>query len=724
MDSKSSMNLGGGNVSNQIVDALRQLTTFSSAVDTSLKPRLQGVLNLVTQIGHEVGKWNAGGASGAGAGASSGRVAPAPPNVGGHGGNAESTSVAPTPPGASATSGGGGGYGGYKIAAAAAAAPIARALNEAATINAGKNTQLFHQDMYTNNARSWGMGNMQNTHFIDANGNDTTYKIAPHNSVAGQNNNITNIQNTLNRKGTILDPLDTARMLATLGQTGMAGATNLNQLLIGQAQMTNILPGTSMVQSMQAARAMQQGSNVNNLRGAFGINIRGQDGSMKSVPQVVDEIWRKLTQGKKGTTAISKQDILLAAEPGNSIDSMLNQYFNNDNILRQQVLEGLMVKADTGGNIPLADVSKKTLQKLGYSTAAMNAHSNKTAQDSRNMQQIAGSAMAGYAFSENVDANLAKIADALTPLRDIASFLGGASNGIGSILKLVNNPVSSIWGMITGKATGGPVDGKTPYIVGEKGPELFVPSNDGTIIPNHDLPGGINRESGGGVSSKGASGKALALSLQKYLISAGLPANSATGIVGNLIAESGLRTTAVGDNGTSYGLAQWHAGRWENLNTFADKHKIAASSMDAQEQFLINELKNNKGLWKTLTNSKISEGDAAAAFMRKFERPLDQSDRAAAARAALGANAIAGKWDPTITPGGNSGAPTSGFSNSAYLNSWNNAGAHVANASNGGNTHNYGGVQITVNGANHSPEALANALKAMLADPNAMLGQA
>jgi len=48
----------------------------------------------------------------------------------------------------------------------------------------------------------------------------------------------------------------------------------------------------------------------------------------------------------------------------------------------------------------------------------------------------------------------------------------------------------------SGKATGGPVSGGTPYMVGEKGPELFVPGSSGSIIPNHRLGSG----SGGGSS--------------------------------------------------------------------------------------------------------------------------------------------------------------------------------------------------------------------------------
>jgi len=37
------------------------------------------------------------------------------------------------------------------------------------------------------------------------------------------------------------------------------------------------------------------------------------------------------------------------------------------------------------------------------------------------------------------------------------------------------------------RANGGPVSGRSPYIVGERGPELFVPSVSGNIVPNNQL---------------------------------------------------------------------------------------------------------------------------------------------------------------------------------------------------------------------------------------------
>lgn len=74
------------------------------------------------------------------------------------------------------------------------------------------------------------------------------------------------------------------------------------------------------------------------------------------------------------------------------------------------------------------------------------------------------------------------------PLLDVFSnFLkpkdGGGSNIIGSIF-------SSIFG--GGKAEGGPVEPGRGYIVGERGPEWFMPRSAGTIIPNGAGAGAIN----------------------------------------------------------------------------------------------------------------------------------------------------------------------------------------------------------------------------------------
>jgi hypothetical protein len=42
---------------------------------------------------------------------------------------------------------------------------------------------------------------------------------------------------------------------------------------------------------------------------------------------------------------------------------------------------------------------------------------------------------------------------------------------------------------IPGRAAGGPVSGGRPYMVGERGPELFVPGSNGNVVPNNAMGG-------------------------------------------------------------------------------------------------------------------------------------------------------------------------------------------------------------------------------------------
>jgi phage-related minor tail protein len=86
---------------------------------------------------------------------------------------------------------------------------------------------------------------------------------------------------------------------------------------------------------------------------------------------------------------------------------------------------------------------------------------------------------------------------ALTALSDIAAsalrtdlgalFGGGGSGGglIGSLASLI--------GGAPGRAIGGPVTGGKPYLVGERGPELFVPTGQGRIeMPGPAARGPVN----------------------------------------------------------------------------------------------------------------------------------------------------------------------------------------------------------------------------------------
>jgi hypothetical protein len=52
---------------------------------------------------------------------------------------------------------------------------------------------------------------------------------------------------------------------------------------------------------------------------------------------------------------------------------------------------------------------------------------------------------------------------------------------------VVSNIASSLLNIGGARASGGPVAADVPYLVGEQGPELFVPSSNGSIAPNSAL---------------------------------------------------------------------------------------------------------------------------------------------------------------------------------------------------------------------------------------------
>ena len=85
--------------------------------------------------------------------------------------------------------------------------------------------------------------------------------------------------------------------------------------------------------------------------------------------------------------------------------------------------------------------------------------------------------------------------------------------------------------MAVKKFAGGSVSANRSFLVGEKGPEMFVPSRAGTIIPNNQLGGGgltnnivVNVDVNGGVDAQGGEeegrelGRLIAVAVQSEII--------------------------------------------------------------------------------------------------------------------------------------------------------------------------------------------------------------
>jgi hypothetical protein len=186
----------------------------------------------------------------------------------------------------------------------------------------------------------------------------------------------------------------------------------------------------------------------------------------------------KAAQAEKAAETLkglqSEQDLLQARLDGRLEEEQLEQKVNkimkeNEGLTREQVEQSLQGTAALKEQV-------KALENLESMYASIG-------------QSISSGIVDALSAAVEGTKSLADVAS--QTLRQVANILlqFGVNTALGGIPGL-----GSFFG--GGRAAGGPVSGGTPYMVGEKGPELFVPNTSGNIVPNNKLGGG-----GGGSTS-------------------------------------------------------------------------------------------------------------------------------------------------------------------------------------------------------------------------------
>lgn len=111
----------------------------------------------------------------------------------------------------------------------------------------------------------------------------------------------------------------------------------------------------------------------------------------------------------------------------------------------------------------------------------------------------------------------------------------------------------------------------------------------------------------------------------------GMSSAGACGVMANIEAESNFNPLAVGDNGTSHGICQWHNERWANLTAYCGGLGYAPESMDGQLMFLQYELSAG---YSDLLDFLINTPDAASGAYEagyqwcvRFERPSNANSK-------------------------------------------------------------------------------------------------
>ncbi len=179
------------------------------------------------------------------------------------------------------------------------------------------------------------------------------------------------------------------------------------------------------------------------------------------------------------------------------IDTLIKKYeslntgmtqFEQDQAAAKAVLDALSAETGEAAGVG-ADAAREAIGRLGQ--AMEDAKIREKNEEIKNSFEAIGNAVANsfkgmitgaMSFRDAMKGIIGAVIDELFRLYVVQQIVGvvkGALAGIGL-------PVPAL----PGKAVGGSVTGNKPYMVGERGPELFVPGGNGTIIPNQNVRGG------------------------------------------------------------------------------------------------------------------------------------------------------------------------------------------------------------------------------------------
>lgn len=167
-------------------------------------------------------------------------------------------------------------------------------------------------------------------------------------------------------------------------------------------------------------------------------------------------------------------------------------YTNLNKTRREQEIANEVEKIGAGVTKEQADKIAELTGRLFDAKEAQKALNDATALFAGlGYDAIYGLITGAKSLNDVLKDTVARLADAalqaaLLGQGPLAGLLGTAPTGSGS----VGGILGAILGSIFHRAGGGPVTGGMPYMVGERGPELFVPNVGGAIVPRGGVGGG------------------------------------------------------------------------------------------------------------------------------------------------------------------------------------------------------------------------------------------
>jgi len=447
----------------------------------------------------------------------------------------------------------------------------------------------------------------------------------------GQYNAASQFARQIAQRGTINNSMDVyagMQQLSYRQNFGILGDANTDPFIMGASAMSNLVPGAGFEATSQSLySAFTNPVRQNRMRMLGMSTTDSKTGRPKSPTAIVDMIWSRLNAQKMGSEPITKDDIQRSLMPGRSIDSMLNQLIGDDPLARSAVAKALIAKAISGGGKSTDELTtKENLIDMGFTTEGMVSASAKSAGEMNKVQSVARAETYG-----------------LTKANEAANILAESFARLNNLLGFANVP-GVLAGLLPGKAEGGAVGASNAYMVGEMGPELFVPTSSGYVVPNEKIRLAGARHEGGYVhphphpewsrSDMDSEGKLSSAKIKELLGHVGFQGSQMGEAMQIIGAESARRPGAQGDKnlvnskyGPSIGLFQIRSLR--DPDKYNDPMRNANYLDDPLFNVMAGYQKSNKGTswnaWSTakdlglLSGSGGSSGSVSGSSTRSNE---------------------------------------------------------------------------------------------------------
>lgn len=253
-------------------------------------------------------------------------------------------------------------------------------------------------------------------------------------------------------------------------QRKTAKQNELNQLQQQKDLMADImLLNQTLTQNVQ----LGQLANQNKLIGLFGEELKEQQGLMSIENERINSVIAARNKYEAlGKNATAQDAIRLQTEISQA-QSAANMKVD---ILKDQLAREEAVRQDAALGQQEA-LKALTKQFEPFNKAQMQTNALWSGMSSAIDTFVDTGKFKFGDFARSIIQDLIKI-ELKAQATKLLSSLGGGGNILGSIFSF-----------FSGRAAGGPVSANTPYVVGEKGPELFMPNTAGKIIPNGGVSG-------------------------------------------------------------------------------------------------------------------------------------------------------------------------------------------------------------------------------------------